>query len=516
MRIFRPLMLLFAVVAVVLALAVTGFATPPLPSTLAKYAAGTVKILPLERAFPLDEQVELSELRARDRVRHARILLGGGGRQSSVGGVVDFPVQGSSDPYLVGSKTTMLYFTKVKLGSPPTEFNVQIDTGSDILWVTCSTCSNCPHSSGLGIDLHFFDAPGSLTAGSVTCSDPICSSVFQTTAAQCSENNQCGYSFRYGDGSGTSGFYMTDTFYFDAILGESLVANSSAPIVFGCSTYQSGDLTKSDKAVDGIFGFGKGKLSVVSQLSSRGITPPVFSHCLKGDGSGGGVFVLGEILVPGIVYSPLVPSQPHYNLNMLSIGVNGQMLPIDAAVFEASNTRGTIVDTGTTLTYLVKEAYDPFINAISNSVSQLVTPIISNGEQCYLVSTSISDVFPPVSFNFAGGASMMLRPQEYLFHYGFYDGASMWCIGFKIAPEEQTILGDLVLKDKVFVYDLARQRIGWTNYDCSMSVNVSVTSGKDIVNSGQPCLTISTRNILLRFLFSMLLTLLLCIFFSLT
>jgi len=76
-----------------------------------------------------------------------------------------------------------------------------------------------------------------------------------------------------------------------------------------CSTYQSGDLTKTDKAVDGIFGFGPGDLSVVSQLSSRGITPKVFSHCLKGDGNGGGILVLGEILEPSIVYSPLVPSQ---------------------------------------------------------------------------------------------------------------------------------------------------------------------------------------------------------------
>lgn len=70
----------------------------------------------------------------------------------------------------------------------------------------------------------------------------------------------------------------------------------------------------------------------------------------------------------------------------------------------------------------------------------------------------------------------------------------MWCIGFSQALEEQNILGgqalsfkllmiglfpnsaftykscfvfvDLVLKDKVFVYDLARQRIGWANYDC--------------------------------------------------
>lgn len=44
-----------------------------------------------------------------------------------------------------------LYFTKVKLGNPEREFNVQIDTGSDILWVTCSPCDGCPQSSGLGV-----------------------------------------------------------------------------------------------------------------------------------------------------------------------------------------------------------------------------------------------------------------------------------------------------------------------------------------------------------------------------
>ena len=37
------------------------------------------------------------------------------------------------------------------MGTPPKEFNVQIDTGSDILWVNCNTCSNCPQSSELGV-----------------------------------------------------------------------------------------------------------------------------------------------------------------------------------------------------------------------------------------------------------------------------------------------------------------------------------------------------------------------------
>lgn len=50
-------------------------------------------------------------------------------------------------------------------------------------------------------------------------------------------------------------------------------------------------------------------MSVISQLASQGITPRVFSHCLKGDDAGGGILVLGEIVEPNIVYTPLVPSQ---------------------------------------------------------------------------------------------------------------------------------------------------------------------------------------------------------------
>lgn len=68
-------------------------------------------------------------------------------------------------------------------------------------------------------------------------------------------------------------------------------------------------LQKTDRAVDGIFGFGQQEMSVISQLSSQGIAPKVFSHCLKGDDTGGGILVLGEIVEPNIVYSPLVQNQ---------------------------------------------------------------------------------------------------------------------------------------------------------------------------------------------------------------
>ncbi|XP_076947025.1 aspartic proteinase 36-like [Bidens hawaiensis] len=258
-----------------------------------------------------------------------------------------------------------------------------------------------------------------------------------------------------------------------------MVANSSAYITFGCRTYQTGSLTKPDKAIDGIFGFGQQRLSVVSQLSSHGITPKVFSHCLKGDGTGGGKLVLGEILDPAMVYSPLVPSQPHYNLDLQSIAVNGQMLPIDPTVFATSDNRGTIVDSGTTLTYLVAEAFEPFVNAITAAVSQLATPVISKDTQCYLVTSSINEIFLDVSLNFAGGAAMILKPENYLVHGDPVDGGTPWCIGFQKVQNSVSILGDLVLKDKIFVYDLSKKRIGWTDYDCSNDVNVSITSSTD-------------------------------------
>ncbi|GER54269.1 eukaryotic aspartyl protease family protein [Striga asiatica] len=445
---------------------------------------GVQKVLSLERVFPVEEKVELEVAKARDRARHARML------QGFSGGIVDFPVTGSSDPYAVGpSILNRLYFTKVRLGSPPRDFNVQIDTGSDILWVNCGSCENCPQSSGLGVPLTFFDSAKSSTASRISCSDNTCANIAQTACT--AESDKCGYSFQYGDGSGTTGYYVSDLLYFDTIFGTSSVENSSAPIVFGCSTSLYGDLTKSDRAVDGIIGFGQKDLSVISQLSSRGITPKVFSHCLKGEGNGGGVLVLGEILDPRIVYTPLVPSQSHYNLFLESISVNGQLLPIDQAVFATSGNQGTIVDSGTTLAYLVEGAYDPFVDAITAAVSPLVKPTISRGNQCYLVPTSVSNTLPLVSFNFAGDASLVLKPTDYLIHTGFVDGSAMWCMGFlKVENQGTTIFGGrvehLVLKDKIFVYDLARQRLGWADYDCSLSVNVSVTSSKDdIVNAGR-------------------------------
>jgi hypothetical protein len=242
-------------------------------------------------------------------------------------------------------------------------------------------------------------------------------------------------------------------------------------------------------------------------------------------------------------------------VNLQSIAVNGQILPIDPSVFTIATGDGTIIDTGTTLAYLPDEAYSPFIQAVSvffflsspsafsvtkpcipysvvfaivesicpqmlhfwneitircrrymlldltkkkiyktfnlqvaNAVSQYGRPITYESYQCFEITAGDVDVFPQVSLSFAGGASMVLGPRAYLQIFSS-SGSSIWCIGFqRMSHRRITILGDLVLKDKVVVYDLVRQRIGWAEYDCSLEVNVSASRGgrsKDVINTGQ-------------------------------
>ncbi|KAJ6841131.1 aspartic proteinase-like protein 2 [Iris pallida] len=425
--------------------------------------------LTLERSVPF--RVGLEELRSRDRSRHGR-LLQGAARDS---GVVDFPIDGSYNPYTIG-----LYFTRVKLGNPPKEFYVQIDSGSDILWVTCTPCTGCPSTSGLNIPLQSFDPGKSSTASPITCMDELCIAGMQTGEMQCpasiSANSMCSFNSTYGDGSGSTGYYISDTMYFDTVTENGQTTNTSATVFFGCSTRLSGSLMQSDRAVDGIFGFGHNGLSVISQLSSAGVAPKVFSHCLKGSDDGGGTLVLGEIIEPGMVYTPLVQSQPHYNVDLKSIAVNGQILDIDPSMFSISSSEGTIIDSGTTLAYLTEAAFDPFVAAIANSLSPSVKEFDYKGNQCFVTTSSASDTFPPVTLNFDGGATMVLKPEDYLLEQDSIDNSYVWCIGWQ-SNQGITILGDLVLKDKIFVYDLANHRIGWANYDCSSSVNVTASSG---------------------------------------
>ncbi|CAI0557117.1 unnamed protein product [Linum tenue] len=156
--------------------------------------------------------VSVEHDRARDRVRHARLF----------NGVVNFSVYGSADSFYYG-----IYFTKVKLGTPPKEFNLQIDTGSELTWVSSKSCPSCPRSSRFGV-------AASSTSKVIPCSDKSCTAITLGDATRCSIDGQyCGYVMKYLDESATSGFYVADTFHFESVSSNSTTLNASAGILFG-------------------------------------------------------------------------------------------------------------------------------------------------------------------------------------------------------------------------------------------------------------------------------------------
>jgi hypothetical protein len=127
-------------------------------------AAAAPGVFQVRRKFPAggDAGGNITALRAHDGRRHGRLLaaadlkLGGLGLPTDTGyvplrcsprSVVDFVLGINRD----GLGARRLYFTEINLGTPPKHYFLQVDTGSDILWVNCITCDECPRKSGLGV-----------------------------------------------------------------------------------------------------------------------------------------------------------------------------------------------------------------------------------------------------------------------------------------------------------------------------------------------------------------------------
>ncbi len=181
--------------------------------------------------------------------------------------------------------------------------------------------------------------------------------VQELPSTACTGANACEYGYGYGDGSITEGYFSSDSVSFPASVGT--VPNIS----FGCGVANEGNFG----AADGLVGLGQGPVSLVSQLRNANIEP-IFSYCLVGIYSTStSPLLLGNASTVGIAFTPLVanPINPtFYYAGLTGIAVNGAQIDYPANSFAVNATDGTgglIVDSGTTLTYLVQEVYTPIL-----------------------------------------------------------------------------------------------------------------------------------------------------------
>ncbi|XP_020254111.1 aspartic proteinase-like protein 2 isoform X1 [Asparagus officinalis] len=321
------------------------------------------------------------------------------------------------------------------------------------------------------IELTLYDPRSSSSGSSVACDDSFCQATY-SGSPDCIDNVPCSYKVMYGDGSSSGGVYVTDVVTYNQVSGNHHTTPANASITFGCGAQQSGDLGSSSEALDGILGFGQANSSMLSQLASSGKVRKEFAHCLDTE-NGGGIFAIGHVEQPKVQMTPLVPDQPHYNVNMKSIDVAGEFLELPTDIFENGENRGTIIDSGTTLAYLPEVAYKPILNAVFSKHQNLDFFTIQDFK-CFKYSGSVDDDFPIVTLHFEKSLSLKVQPHDYFFE----NEDDVWCVGWQNGGVQSSdgknriLLGDLALSDKLVVYDLVNQAIGWTEYNCSSSIKI--------------------------------------------
>ncbi|KAL7193333.1 hypothetical protein ACSBR2_025024 [Camellia fascicularis] len=344
------------------------------------------------------------------------------------------------------------YTTRLWIGTPPQKFALIVDTGSTVTYVPCSTCEQCGRHQDPK-----FQPDLSSTYQPVKCNvDCTCDG----------DRGQCVYERQYAEMSSSSGVLGEDIISFG---NESELAPQRA--VFGCENVETGDLYS--QHADGIMGLGHGDLSVVDQLVDRGVISDSFSLCYGGMDVGGGAMVLGGISPPAnMIFSRSDPARsPYYNIELKEMHVAGKKLSLNPSVFDGKY--GTVLDSGTTYAYLPEAAFQAFKDAIMkelHSLKQIRGPDPNYNDICFSGARSdvsqLSKTFPIVDMVFGNGQKLSLSPENYLFRHSKAHGA--YCLGiFQNGKDPTTLLGGIVVRNTLVMYDREHEKIGFWKTNCS-------------------------------------------------
>ncbi|KAJ1259109.1 hypothetical protein BS78_10G128100 [Paspalum vaginatum] len=350
----------------------------------------------------------------------------------------------SSGEYL----DTLEFVVTVGFGTPARTSTLLFDTGSDVSWIQCQPCS-----SGHCYPQHdpIFDPTKSATYAAVPCGHPQC----KAAGGRCDSNGTCLYEVEYGDGSSSSGVLSHDTL--------TLTSSRTLPgFAFGCGERNLGDFG----SVDGLIGLGRSPLSLSSQAAaSLGAT---FSYCLPSHNNSHGYLTIGSTPVSEtVVYTAMVQKQEYpsfYFVELVSIDIGGFVLPVPPTVFTST---GTLLDSGTVLTYLPPEAYTALRDRFRFTMKQYKpAPAYDVLDTCYDFTGQSALFIPAVSFKFSDGSvfdldffGIMIFPD---------DETAIGCLAFVARPSMMpfTIVGNTQQRNTEVIYDVAAEKIGFVSASC--------------------------------------------------
>ncbi|KAI5001301.1 hypothetical protein ZWY2020_025951 [Hordeum vulgare] len=349
---------------------------------------------------------------------------------------------------------TSQYIAEYMIGSPPQRAEALIDTGSDLIWTQCSTCSQCVKQ-----DLPYYNASKSNTFHPVSCNDALCEA---NQKHSCRPDGSCAFGAFYGAGD-ARGSIGTEVFTFQ---------NGSGRLTFGCVN----SLMISPGSLDGasgLIGLGRGPLSLVSQTGAKKFsychTPYLRSNATAGAsshlfvGTSASLSCGSPVKSMSFVQGP--KDYPFYYVPLVGISVGQTRLSIPPTVFalkENGTSGGVIVDSGSPTTALAHGAYGPLTKELRRQLNgSLVPPPADSGmELC--VSVAKEKTVPSMVFHFSGGADMVLPPENYWVPLD--DSTS--CMVMETI-NGMSIIGNFQLQNMHLLYDLAKDELSFQTADCS-------------------------------------------------
>ncbi|KAL6966785.1 Aspartic endopeptidase [Sarracenia purpurea var. burkii] len=378
------------------------------------------------------------------------------------------------------------YSIPLRFGTPPQTLQFIMDTGSDIVWFPCThryQCKNCSFTGQNPTQFPPFVPKSSLSVKILGCLNPKCGWIHHTNLTRCANceprSRNCSqicppYLILYGSGA-TGGFGLVDTLD----LPEKKVPN----FVVGCSVFSSNQPA-------GIAGFGRGRPSLPTQLGLK-----KFSYCLlsrKFDETDETTALVLDTgfnsghKTDGVSYTPFVknPTVPgkeafsvYYYVNLRKITVDGKNVRIPYEYLSAGHdgNGGTIVDSGTTFTYMSNAVFEPVLTQLVTQVKNYrrasEVELGTGLRPCFNVSGADTVVLPELKLHFKGGTEMPLPLENYFVVVGKTGAVCLAMVTDGVSSPASSggpaiILGNFQMQNIYVEYDLRNERLGFRQQLC--------------------------------------------------
>jgi hypothetical protein len=345
---------------------------------------------------------------------------------------------------------TPTYVVRARLGTPPQQLLLAVDTSNDAAWIPCAGCAGCPTSSAPP-----FDPAASTSYRPVPCGSPLCA---QAPNAACPPAGRasCGFSLTYADSSLQAALSQDSL----AVAGDAVKAYT-----FGCLQKATGTAAPPQ----GLLGLGRGPLSFLSQ--TRDMYQATFSYCLPSFKSlnFSGTLRLGRNGQPQRIKTTPLLANPHrsslYYVNMTGIRVGKKVVPIPAPAlaFDPATGAGTVLDSGTMFTRLVAPAYVAVRDEVRRRVG---APVSSLGgfDTCF---NTTAVAWPPVTLLFDG--MQVTLPEENVVIHSTYGTIS--CLAMAAAPDGVNtvlnVIASMQQQNHRVLFDVPNGRVGFARERCT-------------------------------------------------